>query len=83
MAPFYGWGLTALRLEPLQRGRLLFTTIVLWAGEIYWATSFCSYLPNIRLQKDKLSCQHFKKISQTLEDVEKNKKLMKIANIDR
>ena len=55
MAPFYGWGLTASRLEPLQRGRLLFTTIVLWAGEIYWATSFCSYLPNIRLQKDKLS----------------------------
>ena len=25
MAPFYGWGSTALRLEPLQGGRLLFT----------------------------------------------------------
>ena len=26
MAPFYGWGSTASRLEPLQRGSLLFTT---------------------------------------------------------
>ena len=26
MAPFYGWGLTASRLEPLRRGSLLFTT---------------------------------------------------------
>ena len=26
MAPFDGWGSTALRLEPLQRSRLLFTT---------------------------------------------------------
>ena len=26
MAPFYGWGSTALRLEPLQGSRLLFTT---------------------------------------------------------
>ena len=26
MAPFYGWGLTASRLEPLQGGSLLFTT---------------------------------------------------------
>ena len=26
MAPFYGWGLTASRLEPLQAGNLLFTT---------------------------------------------------------
>ena len=25
MAPFYGWGSTALRLEPLQGGSLLFT----------------------------------------------------------
>ena len=25
MAPFYGWGSTALRLEPLRRGSLLFT----------------------------------------------------------
>ena len=25
MAPFYGWGLTASRLEPLRRGSLLFT----------------------------------------------------------
>ena len=26
MAPFYGWGPTASRLEPLQGGTLLFTT---------------------------------------------------------
>ena len=26
MAPFYGWGSTASRLQPLQRGSLLFTT---------------------------------------------------------
>ena len=26
MAPFYGWGSTALRLEPLLGGSLLFTT---------------------------------------------------------
>ena len=26
MAPFYGWGPTALRLEPLRGGSLLFTT---------------------------------------------------------
>ena len=25
MAPFYGWGSTASRLQPLQRGSLLFT----------------------------------------------------------
>ena len=25
MAPFYGWGSTASRLEPLRRGILLFT----------------------------------------------------------
>ena len=27
MAPFYGWGSTASRLEPLRGGSLLFTTI--------------------------------------------------------
>ena len=27
MAPFYGWGSTALRLQPLRGGSLLFTTI--------------------------------------------------------
>ena len=26
MAPFYGWGLTGPRLEPLRRGNLLFTS---------------------------------------------------------
>ena len=26
MAPFYGWGSTASRLDPLQGGSLLFTT---------------------------------------------------------
>ena len=26
MAPFYGWGSAALRLEPLRGGNLLFTT---------------------------------------------------------
>ena len=26
MAPFYGWGSTASRLQPLQGGSLLFTT---------------------------------------------------------
>ena len=26
MTPFYGWGSTATRLEPLQRGSLLSTT---------------------------------------------------------
>ena len=28
MAPFYGWGSTASRLEPLRGGSLLFSTIV-------------------------------------------------------
>ena len=28
MAPFYGWGSTASRLQPLQGGSLLFTTQV-------------------------------------------------------
>ena len=27
MAPFYGWGSTASRLEPLRGGSLLFTTM--------------------------------------------------------
>ena len=27
MAPFYGWGSTAPRLEPLRGGSLLFTTM--------------------------------------------------------
>ena len=27
MAPFYGWGSTASRLEPLRGGSLLFTTV--------------------------------------------------------
>ena len=26
MAPFFGWGSTASRLEPLRRGSLLFTS---------------------------------------------------------
>ena len=26
MAPFYGWGSTASKLEPLREGSLLFTT---------------------------------------------------------
>ena len=26
MAPFYGWGSAALKLEPLREGSLLFTT---------------------------------------------------------
>ena len=30
MAPFYGWGSTASRLEPLQGGSLLFTTGNSW-----------------------------------------------------
>ena len=29
MAPFYGWGSTASRLQPLRGGSLLFTTIIL------------------------------------------------------
>ena len=29
MAPFYGWGSTASRLEPLRGGSLLFTTTFL------------------------------------------------------
>ena len=28
MAPFYGWGSTTLRLEPLRAGSLLFTTFL-------------------------------------------------------
>ena len=37
MAPFYGWGSTASRLEPLQGGSLLFTTFyhiwnMIWLG---------------------------------------------------
>ena len=27
MAPFYGWGSTASRLQPLRGGSLLFTTV--------------------------------------------------------
>ena len=30
MAPFYGWGSTASRLEPLRGGSLLFTTMQVW-----------------------------------------------------
>ena len=45
MAPFYGWGLTASRLEPLQRGRLLFTTIVLWAGKFIGLQVFVLIYP--------------------------------------
>ena len=29
MAPFYGWGSTALRLEPLRGGSLLFTIFII------------------------------------------------------
>ena len=29
MAPFYGWGSTASRLEPLRGGSLLFTTLII------------------------------------------------------
>ena len=39
---------------------------VLWVGKICWAIGFHLYSLNIRLQKDKFSRQHFKKISQTL-----------------
>ena len=77
-------GFNCLEARATSKRQVTFYHYCPMGWEIYWATSFCSYLPNIRLQKDKLSCQHFKKISQTLEDVEKNnKKLMKIANIDR
>ena len=34
MAPFYGWGSTAPRLEPLRGGSLLFTTKF---SEILWS----------------------------------------------
>ena len=37
--------------------------IVLWATKICWV-----YSPNKRLQKEKLSRRHFKKISQTLQN---------------
>ena len=37
--------------------------IVLWAGKICWAIWFHLYSPNIRLEKDEFSRQHFKKIS--------------------
>ena len=40
--------------------------IVLSAGKICWAIGFHLYSLNIRLQKDKFSRQHFKKISRTL-----------------
>ena len=39
MAPFYGWGSTASRLEPLRGGSLLFTTK--WG---YWGYSTIGYL---------------------------------------
>ena len=47
MAPFYGWGSTASRLEPLRGGSLLFTTkfpevpgthfIELWHNLLYFS----------------------------------------------
>ena len=40
--------------------------IVLLAGKICWAIGFHLYSLNIRLQKDKFSRHHFKKISRTL-----------------
>ena len=40
--------------------------IVLSGGEICWAIYFHIYSPNLRLQKYKVSRQHFKNISQTL-----------------
>ena len=34
MAPFYGWGSTASRLEPLRGGSLLFTTSAQWNRKV-------------------------------------------------
>ena len=40
--------------------------IVLWTGKMFWAKWFYPYSPNISLQKNRFSQQHFQKISQTL-----------------
>ena len=54
MAPFYGWGSTASRLEPLQGDSLLFTTkfpeipgtqLILWTSE-GWKTESISEPPS-------------------------------------
>ena len=57
MAPFYGWGSTVSRLEPLQGGSLLFTTKFPEISGTYfinlgrWGTPqnvFCHLLMNIK-----------------------------------
>ena len=47
MAPFYGWGSTASRLEPLRGGSLLFTTKFPEIPDI------CSYSCNVALSEEK------------------------------
>ena len=61
MAPFYGWGSTASRLEPLRGGSLLFTTkfperlsrpwshpVDLNTGPLEWESSDLTTRPFIR-----------------------------------
>ena len=48
MSPFYGWGSTALRLEPLQGGNLLFTTKFPESLDI-WSWTRCKILVGILL----------------------------------
>ena len=57
--------------EERQFQKILFSAtsrnmLCYWEGKICWAISFNVYSPNLSSLKDKLSWQHFKKISWTL-----------------
>ena len=49
MAPFYGWGSTTSRLEPLRGGSLLVANVLFWVLWAYLATHIPS--DTINLQK--------------------------------
>ena len=56
MAPFYGWGSTASRLEPLRGGSLLFTTF--YVKPIYINHKKCTKYKHRFLNKIKLNTIH-------------------------
>ena len=56
MAPFYGWGSTASRLEPLRGGSLLFTTFYYFSRQIYEANLFNKNFKNFNTFLTILKC---------------------------
>ena len=53
MAPFYGWGSTASRLEPLRGGSLLFTTKVARGNKKGYSKAFCVTCKHMQTCKHK------------------------------